>query len=343
MKKFFWLVILNAVVTASCAQPNFKVVNVPSESKVDILVNGNLFTSYIYSDNLKKPVLWPVVTAGGNEITRQYPLKIKPDERADHPHHVGVWLNYGDVNGLDFWNNSNAVPAEKADEFGTIFHEKILETEAEKGKASLAVSATWRDFQNNVLLNEFSEYTFLADENKRIIDRTVKLTAVNGNISFSDNKEGMFAIRVTRELELPATGEINVIDENGKVIKVDAAADNLSSGDYLSSSGVSGAEVWGTRAEWMRLSGKIDNEEVSVVIFDHPQNPGYPSYWHARGYGLFAANPLGQSVFTNGQEQMNFEIKDGDTVTFCYRLAVYSGKPSVDEINKMAKKFKNKL
>jgi hypothetical protein len=343
MKKFFWFVILIVVATVGFAQPKIEVVEVPAENKVDIRVNGDLFTSYIYPENLKKPVLWPVVTVGGNEISRQYPLKMKPGERADHPHHVGVWLNYGDVNGLDFWNNSNAVPAEKADEFGTIFHENIEKTESGKGKAALIVSATWRDFQHNILLNEFSEYTFRADENKRIIDRTVNLTAVNGKVTFSDNKEGMFAIRVARELELPATGEINVVGENGEVVKVDASDGKLASGNYLSSTGISGAEVWGTRAKWMKLSGKVNGEEVAVVIFDHPENPGYPTYWHARGYGLFAANPLGQAVFSNGREKLNFEIKNGETATFRFRLVVFSGNPEVEEINELTKEFENKL
>ena len=138
MKYLTWMLFLLMIAKTILAQPNIEVVEMPSENKVDILVNGDLFTSYFYSENLKKPVLWPVLTAGGNEITRQYPLKIKPGERADHPHHIGVWFNYGNVNGLDFWNNSNLVPAEKRADYGTIFHEKIETTESGKGKAILA-------------------------------------------------------------------------------------------------------------------------------------------------------------------------------------------------------------
>lgn len=93
--------------------------------KVDVLVDGQLFTSYIYPNEIKKPVLWPVVSPGGNEVTRNFPLKNKAGERVDHPHHVGIWLNYGDVNGLDFWNNSEAIEPEKMNGYGTIRHQKI--------------------------------------------------------------------------------------------------------------------------------------------------------------------------------------------------------------------------
>ena len=93
----------------------------------------------------------------------------------------------------------------------------------------------------------------------------------------------------------------------------------------------------------MKLYGEINGEQIAVVIFDHPGNVGYPTYWHARGYGLFAANTLGQEVFSNGKEKMNFLIKMGESATFRYRLAVFSGEPSVEEIEKMSTEFANKI
>jgi hypothetical protein len=325
------------------AQPRITIEPKPAEKKVDILVGGDLFTSYIYPDNIKKPVLWPVITAEGNEITRQFPLKNKAGERADHPHHVGIWLNYGDVNGLDFWNNSEAIPSEKADNYGTIFHETVENAESGKGKGELTTTASWKDHKGNTLLAETSEYTFSVEGKTRIIDRTTILKAVNGIVKITDNKEGMFAIRVTRELELPSSGKVKLTDSHGNVTEVDASDDNVATGDYLSSEGITGSDVWATRAKWMKLSGVMNGENVAVVIFDHPGNAGYPTYWHARGYGLFAANTLGQNVFSKGKEQMNFKIEDGQSATFRYRLAVFSGNPSVEEIEKMAKEFGNKL
>ena len=72
-----------------------------AEKKVDVLVDGKLFTSYIYPSNIMKPVLWPVMSPAGNMLTRSYGMVNKAGDRSDHPHHIGVWLNYGDVNGLD--------------------------------------------------------------------------------------------------------------------------------------------------------------------------------------------------------------------------------------------------
>jgi hypothetical protein len=94
---------------------------------------------------------------------------------------------------------------------------------------------------------------------------------------------------------------------------------------YRSSEGIEGDDVWGTRGKWMNLSGIIDGENISVAILDHPDNIGYPTYWHARGYGLYAANPLGQKAMSDGKEELNFELPAGESVTFKHRVIVYSG------------------
>lgn len=344
MKKLYVLMFFVFIGTLmSAAQPKVQLVTKPAEKKIDVLIDGKLFTSYIYPDNIKKPVLWPVVTSGGNEITRQFPLKNKEGERADHPHHVGIWLNYGDVNGLDFWNNSEAIPADRADKYGTIYHETLESAKSDKGKATLLTTASWKDINGNKLLKEITEHTFSVQGNTRIIDRTTLLKAENGKVNITDNKEGMFAIRVTRELELPSTGKVELVDSHGNITEVEAGDDKIANGNYLSSEGITGEAVWATRAKWMKLSGVINGEQVAIVIFDHPGNAGYPTYWHARGYGLFAANTLGQKVFSNGKEEMNFSVEDGESATFRYRLAVFSGNPTVEEINKMAKEFESKI
>ena len=344
MKKIFSVILVLAITfSIAMAQPKIKLVTKAAEKKIDVLIGGKLFTSYIYPDNIKKPVLWPVVTDGGNEVTRQFPLKNKAGERADHPHHVGIWLNYGDVNGLDFWNNSEAISLENADKYGTIYHETLESTKSGKGEATILTTASWKDSKGNKLLNEISEFTFSVKGKTRIIDRTTMLKAENGKVNMPDNKEGMFAIRLTRALELPAKGKVKLTDSHGNVTEVDASDDKTATGNYLSSEGIEGSKVWGTRAKWMKLYGEINGEKVAVVIFDHPGNMGYPTYWHARGYGLFAANTLGQKVFSEGKEELNFSIENGETATFRYRLAVFSGEPSVEEIEKLSKEFESKI
>ena len=338
---FLFLMIISGF--ALNAQPKISLVTKPSEKKIDVLIDGKLFTSYIYPNTIKKPVLWPVISAGGNHITRQFPLKNKAGERSDHPHHVGIWMNYGDVNGLDFWNNSDAIAKEDAPKYGTIYHETLESVRTENGVGRLLVTASWKDYQGNKLLKEITEFHFAVEGNARIIDRTTMLRAENGPVKITDNKEGMFAIRVTRELELPASGKVELTDSHGKVTTVDATNDGVAKGNYLSSEGITGEAVWATRGRWMKLAGVINGEKVAIVIFDHPNNAGYPTYWHARGYGLFAANTLGQKVFSKGAEEMNFSIGNGESATFRYRLAVFSGDPTNEEIEKMAKEFAAKI
>ena len=325
------------------AQPKVELVTKSSEKKVDVLIDGKLFTSYIYPDNVKKPVLWPVVSDGGNEITRQFPLKTKAGERVDHPHHLGIWLNYGDVNGLDFWNNSEAISADRADSYGTIYHETIESTKSGKGEAFLSTTASWKDNRGKKLLAEKTDLTFSVKGKTRIIDRTTQLKAVNGKVDIADNKEGMFAIRVTRELELPEDKPAKLVDSHGNVTEVASSDGSQVTGNYLSSEGIEGGAVWATRAKWMKLYGEINGEKVAIVIFDHPGNAGYPTYWHARGYGLFAANTLGQKVFSKGKEEMNLSLENGETTTFRYRLAVFSGEPTNVEIEKMSKEYESKI
>ncbi len=310
-----------------------------AEKKVDVLINGQLFTSYIYPDMIKKPVLWPVMSPAGNMLTRSYPLVNKEGDRTDHPHHVGIWLNYGDVNGLDFWNNSEAIPPEKRDGYGTIVHRSVEKAESGKGKALLVTTADWKAPDNTTLLVEQSRFRFTASGNMRIIDRTTTLQAMVDEVVFRDNKEGMFAIRVARELELPIEGSAELMDAHGVATKVEKMDNTLVTGNYRSSEGIEGKEVWGTRGRWMKLSGEIKGEKESIVIIDHPSNVGYPTFWHARDYGLFAANTLGQKIFSDGQLELNFSLKKGESVTFNYRLVVADEDLSDDQINQLADQF----
>ena len=340
------LLILIAVFTGgtvlfgqSSKKPSIDLKTNEAEKKVDVLVGGELFTSYIYPDNVKKPVLWPVMSPGGNMLTRSYPMINKAGDRTDHPHHVGVWLNYGDVNGLDFWNNSEAIPKEDRDGYGTIYHQSIEKAKSGKGKATLITKSLWKSPDDEVLLEEKTEFDFKAMDAIRIIDRTTTLTAMTDEVKFTDNKEGMFAIRVARELELPTDKPTELMDSHGVVTKVEKMDNTNVKGNYLSSEGIEGGEVWGTRAKWMKLSSEINGEPVSLVIIDNPANVGYPTYWHARDYGLFAANTLGQKIFSEGKEELNFSLKKGESVTFKYRLVVAGEDLTDDQINEMATEY----
>ncbi len=311
-----------------------------SDDRVDVMIDGNLFTSYIYPELTKKPTLWPINTSGNHPITRGFPLAAVAGERADHPHHVGLWLNYGYVNGLDFWNNSEAIAPEKLDDYGHIKHMEVIETKNGDDSGTLTVKANWLSQQNEVLLEEMTTYTFSGQGNERIIDRKSTLTAVNGDVSFKDNKEGFLGLRVTRSLEHPSEKAEIFTDATGKPTDVPVLDNEGVTGRYYNSEGIEGNDCWGKRADYVNLFGEVQGEPINVIILDHPGNVGYPTYWHARGYGLFAANPLGQAVFSNGAEILDFSLKNGESVTFKYRVLLISGeRKSNQEIDSRFKEF----
>ncbi|MEX0685674.1 MAG: PmoA family protein [Balneolales bacterium] len=317
-------------------------VPVEAEQRVDVIIDGNLFTSYIYTDTipvLKKPVLFPLQTSRGTPLTRGYPLNPRAGERIDHPHQVGFWLNYGDVNGLDFWNNSDAIPADHKNKVGTIRHREIKSIKSGEEKGILEVGMNWLTPENEVLLKEDTKFIFRADGDSRIIDRITTLTATDQKVRMKDNKEGMMAVRVARELEHTSSGEVHLTGQDGLPMGEEVVDNTGVTGVYRSSEGLIGDEVWATRAPWVALSGTIKEESITMVMFDHPENPGYPTYWHARGYGLFSANPLGQKEFSGGEDELNLVIEKGESITFRYRLFINSGDQSHDEIQKVFNAF----
>jgi hypothetical protein len=322
------------------AQKEVKFVQKENEQKVDVMVDGKLFTSYLYKNNIDKPVLYPLQTASGITVSRGFPLNTRPNERTDHPHHIGIWFNYGDVNGLDFWNNSYAIKEADKSKYGSIRHQKIIKTENGQNQGTLVATSDWVDHQGKVLLKEETTLVFRGDANSRTIDRFTTLTAQKEKVSFNDNKEGVMGIRVTRELEIPSEKPEIFTDAQGIPTKVAALNNEGVTGTFLSSEGKTGNDVWGTRGKWCLMYGKKNGEPVSIAIVDHPQNPGYPTYWHARGYGLFAANPLGQEAMSGGKEKLNFSLEPGKSVTFRYRVIINNGNtPAAEELNKTFETF----
>lgn len=309
------------------------------QQKVDVLIDGKSFSSFLYPDKLEKPILYPIKTASGLTVTRGFPLDKRDNERTDHPHHVGLWFNYESVNGLDFWNNSYNIPADKKSKYGWIRNVKVTAVKDGHASGSLTYTANWERQDKAVLLKELTTFVFSGTDDTRTIDRSTTLTAQKDTVYFKDVKDGMLGIRVTKELELPSDKEETYTDNSGVVTKI-SPAKNGANGDYLTSAGKKGNDAWGTRAVWCVLSGIKEKEPIAIAVIDHPKNPGYPTYWHARDYGLFAANPLGQAIFSNGKEHMDLKLKPGQSVTFRYRVIITSAKqPTADMLSKQAADF----
>lgn len=314
--------------------------NIPESKKADVTIGGELFTSYMYADTFEKPFLFPVIAADGITVTRGFPIMPRPGEGIDHPHHTGFWFNYGNVNGIDFWGNSKSLTAEERKKCGVIRFNNIDSAGSLPDKGILIVNHDWVGPDGSVPLKEHVTYIFRGGKDYRIIDHITTLTAQVPEITFADTKEGAFAIRVARFLEFPSKEPKVFVDAQGNITNIPVMNNEGVNGNYLSSEGVKGAGVWSTRAKWMKLYAISGSDTVSLVMMDHPSNLNYPTFWHARDYGLFSANPFGQKDFTEGKEELNFKMKQGESVTFKHRLYIKSGADfSVAEIESEWKGF----
>lgn len=283
---------------------NMKIV-VTDNIKTDIFIDGQLFTTYRNGLNDEKPIFFPVNTPRGQMLNRGWPLiEDIAAEKKDHVHHQSLSFTYGDVNGLDFW----AEPGD-SNRNGKIVQKNVDVKSVEKDKAVIDFQADWVAPDGKVLLLEDKNVIIRTKENYRAMDFSITLTAKE-DVHFGDTKEGMFAIRVTPQLK----------DDND--------------GEYLNSEGQrTSAECWGQRADWVVLQGPVKTEDIVLGIFVDPASLNFPPYWHARGYGLFTANPLGRAMYTKGKEdKLELTLKPGEKMTFNARVMIFSGKMTPEQI-----------
>jgi hypothetical protein len=333
-------VLLAAVLTlAGTAAPRIDVVANEAARRVDVSIDGKPFTSYIWPPTLKKPVLYPLRSAKGTLVTRGWPMDPRGGERVDHPHHVGLWLNYESVNGIDFWNNSEAIKPADAGKMGTIVHRRIVGAKGGSDRGELVSEMDWLLPGGKVILHERTQFVFSGDATRRHIERVSTLSALDERVVFADAKDGMLGLRVARQLEQPSTTPEVFTDAAGRATAVPVMDNTGVTGSYTSSEGKTGDAVWGTRGRWAALSGRIGDEPVTIAILDHPSNVGFPTYWHARGYGLFAANPLGQKAFSEGKEQLNFTLEPGKSTTFRYHVVILTAPFTPDAVEREYRAF----
>src|SRR5579871_3597657 len=270
--------IASVIATSGAAQVKLT----PSADKIEISINGKPYsTFYMTGGDVTKPYLWPVRAATGTPVTRAWPMENLAEEekeKKDHPHQRGIWFAHENVNGIDFWNNEAAY--KEPPKRGRMVLKSAGEVKNGKDKGSLSADFEWTDRQDHVQLIEHRVMTFYAEPDRRTIDFDITLTSVQ-KVVWGDAKDGAFGIRMRP-----------VLDEAGGTGKI-TNADGL----------VGEKQVWGKPSNWCDYSGTIGDEKVGVAIVDHPANPSHPVRWHARGYGLFAANPFGLAVFTGDKSQ----------------------------------------
>lgn len=336
IRLIYLLSILFFVAGCSTIAQKVKFTHDGPNQKVDIYFGNSYFTSYIYPDDMEKQVLYPIVTASGKEITRGYPIKPRPFERTDHPHHVGLWLNFGDVNGLDFWNNSFAVKPEDKHRFGSIKFKEIVESNPKKG--ILITASDWVNNKDEVLLNEKSTFVFSEKNGVRTIDRTTELTAQK-EVTFTENKEGMLGLRTDRAFEEPADKPGRFLDADGNVTEVPVLNNQGVNGVYRNAEGLTGSDVWGKRSPWVALRAEKEGEIITIVIFDHPDNPNYPTWSHARGYGLFASNNFAGRAVDKSANPVKQELQPGEKMVLKHKVVI-GGDLSNEQISAIKNKFK---
>src|SRR6266516_6816597 len=272
-----WLLLgLGLPVVGQAQAPRVEVIAREADRRVDVTVDGQPFTSYVWPTTLKKPTLYPIRSASGALVTRGWPLAARPGERVDHPHQVGLWFDHGDVNGLDFWNNADAIPPARAAKMGTILHRAVRRAEGGPDEGVLEVTAEWVNYEGKPLLREDTRFVFRAGDGLRGIDRITTLTALGQAVTFTDNKEGLIGMRVARALEQPSTTPEVFTDAAGHTTTVPRLNNDGVTGRYRSSEGLVGDSVWGTRARWTMLSGSVAGEPVTLAILDHPKKSRLP-------------------------------------------------------------------
>lgn len=327
----------------SMSKDYVSIVKNETTGQVDVHIDGKYFTSYLYSDErLRKPVLFPLMTASGTRVTRGFPFDPNPGERVDHVHHYGLWFNHGVVNDVDYWNSA-VIPRKPNVRYGRINHMNFKKMES-GNVGILEVEKEWRDDKGALILNEVTHYEFSGDGHGRYITHSTTLTAPEVDVLFTDSKEGMFAMRVRRELEVPSEKPATLLDENLKESAEKIVDNSKVTGHYQNSEGLEGyPDVWGKRAKWMQLAGTVDQENISICIFDHPENVNHPPHWMARDYGLYGANPLGSKIYTDGKEELNFSISKLQSITFSNQVAIIDGdKPNHSKIEGLYTDFVSK-
>jgi len=293
---------------------NPKVEFIQHDDKIDVMIGSKHFTSYLYGMELTKPILYPVHTPSGIVVNRGYPLAKVEGESTDHPHHTGVFFTYDKVNDDGFWNNTTSPPQIK--------HVKVTEMKGGAGKGRLSTVMNWVGKSGQALLKENRTMVFLAGKDEYAIDFSIDLAAQDTKVVFGDTKEGMFAIRAAGWLR-----------EKG------------GTGRYLNSNGDQREKnVWGKRAKWVRLQGEKDGKKVGIAILNHPSSVNYPTYWHARGYGLFSANPLGQGAFEKKwnprrAKRFNLTLEPGKVAHFRFLMVIYEGDKTKQELERQFREF----
>jgi hypothetical protein len=264
-----------------------------SENGVELTSDGKPFVTYVGKGGVK-PYFFPVVGPTGERFTRAFPMEKIAGEKTDHPHQKSLWFTHGKVNGIDFWSEQKG--------HGSIVEKTRQVVDGSPVGAAINTANDWLGPDGKLVCSDRRQVRFYSTKDVRIIDFVIDLTASNGPVTFGDTKEGMFGIRVATSMDV----------------------DSKKGGKITTSEGLTDAAAWGKPAKWVDYTGPVNGETVGVAILNHPTSFRYPTTWHVRTYGLFAANPFGLHDF--GQKKPgDHTLGEGDTMHFGYRVVFHKG------------------
>ncbi len=275
------------------------------EHGVDVACSGALFTTYRYAEPVVKPYLYPVIGPTGEGMTRNYPMiPDVPGEKHDHPHHKSIYVSHGEVSGADVWSETPGHGYQRHVAFLPAYGDS---GEHVSGPVLGAIRSTndWVGSDEQKVVEDERRYTFYPlASGARLIDLEVTFRATAGPVHFGDTKEGgIISLRVATSMDASGDGRMeNAIG------------------------GIGEAECWGKRAQWLDYTGPVKGETVGFAVYDHPSSFRHPTYWHARNYGLFTANPFGlHDFYANPGVDGSHVLPEGGLLRFKYRIYVHAG------------------
>jgi Methane oxygenase PmoA len=284
-----------------------------SGHQIEVKIDGKPFTTYFFDPAIAKPYLMPLRTASGVVVTRGFPVGNdvsagNPKDDSFEPHQRPLYFGHGNLDGLDFWGEE-AFNKYYTDHSHQGYGHVVLKDIEQASEQRIRAHFTLNTPHNRVIGEETQSFKFDGDAQTRLIDCDFVLTATAGPLDVGDTKEGTFAIRVAPELSAPL-------------------------GHMINSNGAQGEKaIWGKPANWVDYSGKISGMPVDIAVFDSPKSFRHPTTWHARAYGLFAANPFGIREFTKDpNKDGSWAIPEGKSILFRYRVLIHEGKFDADRI-----------
>ena len=196
--------------------------------------------------------------------------------------------------------------------------EKVLEAQRILDENGIRVSIEGTGFFKIPLPPETTEGQKILDETRTIsfypmgptaslLVLDIDLLASVCPITFGDTKEGSMGVRVRESLRV----------DKGK-------------GTLTNAEGKTGEKgCWGMLSAWCDYSGPVGEDKIAgIAVFADPNN-SIDTAWHARNYGLLAANPFGRDKHARfparkGNNEL-VKLKKGEHLKLRYGIFVGMG------------------